>query len=157
MKKSSRKWRRNRLITLSDQGNPRQPMPIQRSPNHKRVLNNQSEILIFFERPPIDPIRSIQNVEQTNQVNTRDLIAATSLVSLTQIGFKSTIVGTYDLEIWWMTSKKQWGTSSMLRQALCIISSPYAISNWTISYSCLVAAKIDEMLSLYNHSVKHLI
>ena len=36
-------------------------------------------------------------------------------------------------EIWWMTLKKQWGTSSILCQALCIISNPSVYWNWSYS------------------------
>ena len=49
----------------------------------------------------------IQNIWSIiNKANLRDLIAATSLVILLKIGFKSSIFrSTSDLQIWWMTSK----------------------------------------------------
>ena len=50
------------------------------------------------------------------------------------VGSKSLILFVpCDLEIWWMTLKKQEGTSSMLHQALCIISSTNLNSNWSYS------------------------
>ena len=39
-----------------------------------------------------------------------------------------------DREFWWISDlEKQWGTSSILRQALCIISNPLVNSNWIYS------------------------
>ena len=67
------------------------------------------------------------------QGNLRDLIAVTSLAILLKIGFKSSIFRSMwpwnlmdDLE-------KQQGTSSVLHQALCIISNPLVNSNCSYS------------------------
>ena len=57
-----------------------------------------------------------------NKVNLRDLIAATGLVIFLKLDSNRRFFSLCDLEIWWMTKKKQYGTSSMLLQALCIIS-----------------------------------
>ena len=53
--------------------------------------------------------------------------------NLTQIGFKSSIF--QPLWPWSLMNnlEKQWGSSSILRQALCIISNPSVNSNWICS------------------------
>ena len=68
-----------------------------------------------------------------NKANLRDLIAATGLVFLHKIGLKSLIFwpmwhGNFMEEV-----ENQQGTSSILCQALCIISKPSANSNWSYS------------------------
>ena len=59
-----------------------------------------------------------------NKANLRDLIAATGLVILLKFDPNHRFFSPYDLEIWCMTS-------SILHQALCIISNPSVNSNWS--------------------------
>ena len=67
--------------------------------------------------------------------NLRDLIAATDLIILLKIGFKASIFRQCNLEI--DDIEKQKDTSSMLHQALCIISKPSVNSNWNYSTEML--------------------
>ena len=84
-----------------------------------------------------------------NKANLRDLIAATSLVILLKIGFKSLIFRSMWPSNLMDDVEKQQGTSSVLHQALCIISNPSVNSicsynpetlnwgkNWRFSVLC---------------------
>ena len=51
-----------------------------------------------------------------------------------------------DLEIWWMTLKNNWGTSSILHNAICTISSPHVNLNW--SYSSEMAKWVHDLCDL---------
>ena len=66
-----------------------------------------------------------------NKANLRDLIAATSLIILLKLDSNHQFFSLCDLEIWWMTSKNYRAPLFTLHQALCIISNPSAISNWS--------------------------
>ena len=66
-----------------------------------------------------------------NKANLRDLIAATGLVFLLKIAFKSSIFQPVWPENLMDDLEKQLGTSSMLLQALCIISRPSVNWNWS--------------------------
>ena len=68
---------------------------------------------------------------EKNKPNLRDLIAATGLVILLKLDSNRRFVSPCDLEIWWMTSKKLYGTSFRLHQALCIILNTSVNSNWS--------------------------
>ena len=69
-----------------------------------------------------------------SEANLRDLIAATCLVILLKIGFKSSIFRSMSpSNLMDDLKKKQWNTSSVLRQALCIISNPLVKSNCSYS------------------------
>ena len=72
-----------------------------------------------------------------NKANLRDLIAATGLVFLFKIGFKSLIFGPMWPGNLMEDLKKQQGTSSILCPALCVISKPSANSNWSYSLEML--------------------
>ena len=67
--------------------------------------------------------------------------------NLTQIGFKSSIFQ----PVWpWNLMddlEKQWGTSSILHQALCIISNPSVNSNWSYRLETLNSGQIWWFLS----------
>ena len=60
------------------------------------------------------------NPPRINNANLRDLIAATGLVISNWIQIVN-FFHPCDRESWWMTSKKHYDTSSLLRQALCFI------------------------------------
>ena len=68
-----------------------------------------------------------------NKANLRDLIAATVLVFLLKIGFKSLIFGTVRPGNLMEDLEKQQGTSSILWQSLCVISKPSVNSKWSYS------------------------
>ena len=68
-----------------------------------------------------------------NKANLRNLIAASGLVFLLNIGFKSFFGGPCDLEIWWKTSKNNRAPPLYYVKLLCIISKPPVNSN--LSYS----------------------
>ena len=67
-----------------------------------------------------------------NKANLRDLIAVTGLVILLKLDSNHRFFSLCDLEIQWMTPKNKC-TSSILHQALCIISNPPVNSNWSYS------------------------
>ena len=68
-----------------------------------------------------------------NKANLRDLVAVTSLVILLKIGLKSSIFRSVWPSNLMDDLAKQQGTSSALRQALCIISYPLVNSKWRYS------------------------
>ena len=70
--------------------------------------------------------------------------------NLTQIGLKSSI----NQLVWpWNLMndlEKQWGTSSILHQILCIISNPLVNSKWRTIRKCSIRVKIGNLLSRVN-------
>ena len=90
----------------------------------------------FSGRRDVSVIQLGISVKQT-RLNLRDLIAATGPVFLLKIGFKSLIFGPVCPGNLMEDLKKQWATSSILCQALCIISKPSVNSNWSHSSEML--------------------
>ena len=89
-------------------------------------------------------LRSFQN-----KANLRDLIAATSLVILFKIGFKSSIFWSMWPSNLMEDLEKQQSTFSVLHQALCIISNPLVNSNCSYSPETLNLA-IFSLVSPWN-------
>ena len=75
----------------------------------------------------------MKRIRKQNKANLRDLIAVTSLVILLKIGFKSSIFRSMWPSNLMDDLEKQYHTSSVLHQALCIISNPLMNSNCSYS------------------------
>ena len=67
--------------------------------------------------------------------------------NLAQIRSEPTSFGLCDLEIWWMALKINKGSSSMLLQAMCVISRLSVNSNWNYSLKMLNLGQIWQFLS----------
>ena len=89
---------------------------------HKSNIWSDSWDLIF---------KNFQNLT-LNKANLRDLIALTDLVILLKLDSNCQFFIPWPW-IWWMTLKKQYDTSFILSQILCIISKP--LVNLNLSYS----------------------
>ena len=94
-----------------------------RPSNHPQIGSKSS----FFSRVTLNVMT--ENPFQAHKSHVCHLIVICgfkleSLSENAEIGAQSRYFGPCDLEIWWMTSKKQQGASSMPRQTLCIISLP---------------------------------
>ena len=71
-----------------------------------------------------------RTIHWKQQGKSEGLIAATSLVIFLKLDSYHRLISLCELEIWRMTLKRK-GTSSILHQALCIISNPLVNSNWS--------------------------
>ena len=82
-----------------------------------------------------------------NKTNLRGLIAATGLVFLLKIGFKSLIFGPCDLEIWWRTSKNNRAPPLYYVKLCASFQSHRWIHAGVTIRKCWIWVKIEDFLS----------
>ena len=85
--------------------------------------------------------------QQNNKANLRDLIAATFLVILLNIGFKSSIFGPCDLQIWWMTSINNRAPLLSYIKLCASFQTHWWIQTAVTVQKCSIWVKIDDFLS----------